>query len=108
MSLWRLWNEEGPWGRGPNRGSSGSRGPDIEDILKKSQENFKRMMPKDQSPKGALGLGLLVVIGLWVASGFYQVKEGEQGAVYVLENGLKHQVLVLIFIFLILLRKLKL
>lgn len=81
MTLWHAFNDEGPWGRGPKKGSPHSGGPDLEDLLKKGQENFKRMMPGDKKPGRLLGAVALGILGLWLASGFYQVKEGEKGAV---------------------------
>lgn len=67
----------GPWGRGP----SGPTPPDFEDLFRKGQDRFKRMMP------GGLGSGrgvlilVAVAIGLWLLSGFYRVLPDEQGIV---------------------------
>lgn len=78
------WNSQGgsggPWGSGGS--DNGNRrppnGPDIEDLLKKSQENLKRAMPGGGS-KGFILLVILGVIGLWLSTGFYRVSEGEKG-----------------------------
>lgn len=93
------WNDQngGPWGQKPkgnggNYGGGGNGsggGPDFEDILKKGQDNIRRIFPKSggggsgggQSGGKALGILAVVVGGLWLGSGFYQVQEGEQAAV---------------------------
>lgn len=69
----------GPWGSGPSGGRGGPQAPDLDEILRKGQERFKRMMPGGfGSAKGIviIGLGLLV---LWLFSGVYRVNPGEQG-----------------------------
>ena len=76
----------GPWG-GPPRGNGptprgrGPQPPNIEDLLRRGQDQFRRMMP------GGIGSGrgivyiLLAVIVLWLASGLYRVLPDEQGVV---------------------------
>ena len=69
----------GPWGSGPSGGRGGPQAPDLDEMLRKGQERFKRMMPGGfGGPKGVviIGLGLLV---LWMFSGVYRVTPGEQG-----------------------------
>lgn len=64
----------GPWGQGP----TGQQPPDIEELLRQSQEKVKRFLPG-----GAPGIALVVIIALavWFASGFYRVQPDEQGVV---------------------------
>ena len=75
----------GPWGQPPGGGGQGGgKGPqglDFEDLLRKGQDRFRRVMPG--GPRSAR-LILLVLIGLaalWLASGFYRVQPDEQGVV---------------------------
>ncbi|MEV8466467.1 FtsH protease activity modulator HflK [Fluviibacterium sp. DFM31] len=105
-------NSGGPWGSGGGRNSgSGSGGdggggdnrgggrrpgsgdqpqiPEIDEIVRKGQEQLKVLMggrggkgggfgggPK--MSKGALGLGAIVLVGLWVFASLYTVKPEEQ------------------------------
>ena len=66
---------QGPWGGGP----SGPKPPDIEEILRKSQDRFKRFLPGGTGGTRGLALIAVAVVGLWLASGFYRVQPGEQG-----------------------------
>src|SRR6267143_255476 len=78
----------GPWGGG-NRGNGGGPGPrgrgpqppDFEELLRRGQDRFRRVLP------GGFGTGtgiLVVVLGIlviWLASGFYRVLPDEVGVV---------------------------
>lgn len=71
-------NNNGPWGGGPNRGGGGNP-PDLEELLKRTQDRMKTVLPGGGG--GGLGiLGILIVIGLgvlgWLATGVYIVDEG--------------------------------
>lgn len=82
------WNPKGgPWGSGGGGGGpwgSGGGGPstppppNIEEMLRQSQERFKRFMP---SGGGIRGIALVVaaLVAIWLATGFYRVQPGEQG-----------------------------
>jgi len=74
-------------GGGPRRPTGGGgggkpQGPDLDELLRKSREQWKTMFPKDgnSSPK-ALVLLLIIVVLLWLSSGVYFVKADEQGIV---------------------------
>ena len=72
----------GPWGqRGQGGGGGGQHPPDLEEILKRSQDKLRRVMPGGSI--GGIGFALvaLVVIALWGISGFYRVLPDEQGVV---------------------------
>ncbi|MBI1775710.1 MAG: FtsH protease activity modulator HflK [Proteobacteria bacterium] len=80
-------NGGGPWGgRGSGGGGSpwgrgGGQPPNIEELLRRSQDRFRRVMPQGLGGgKGALLIALLAVL-LWMASGFYRVAPDEQGVV---------------------------
>jgi len=97
----------GPWGGGGSGGSGGGGGPwggdrggsgsggggygggggggrrpqDLEDLIKRGQDRMKSMLP----PGGLGSLGVIIVVvvvlALWLLSGFYRVNPGEQGLV---------------------------
>ena len=67
----------GPWG-GDNRGNGGGPGPrgrgpqppDFEELLRRGQDRFRRVMPPGGfGTRRWIGIGALVIIGGWVASG---------------------------------------
>ncbi len=74
------WNTQGggqgPWGGG---GPSGPNPPDIEEMLRRGQDRFKRFLPSGGGSVRGLFLIVLVVAALWAGSGFYRVQPGEQG-----------------------------
>jgi membrane protease subunit HflK len=53
--------------------------PDIEDLLRRSQDRFKRYLPGGFGSGKAVGLAVLAAIAIWLATGFYRVQPGEQG-----------------------------
>ncbi|WP_321447117.1 FtsH protease activity modulator HflK [uncultured Cohaesibacter sp.] len=73
----------GPWGQGPQ--NQGPNPPDLEEMIRKGQERLKQVFPGGGgSGGGSLGLkgiGLLALgaVAIWMATGFYTVKEGELG-----------------------------
>nr|WP_320141526.1 FtsH protease activity modulator HflK [uncultured Cohaesibacter sp.] len=74
----------GPWGQGPQ--NQGPNPPDLEEMIRKGQERLKQIFPGGggSSGGGSLGLkgiGLLALgaVAIWMATGFYTVKEGELG-----------------------------
>ena len=83
------WNSQGgggPWGGGPNPwgrgggGFGGKRPPDLEELLRKSQERFKRALPGGMFGSGrGLVLVILAVLIIWFAFGIYRVQPEEQG-----------------------------
>jgi membrane protease subunit HflK len=71
---------KGPWNRGPTPGG-GMRPPDIEDMLRRSQDRLRRFLPGPGFTTGSLVVLLLIVAGVWLASGIYFVGAFEQGIV---------------------------
>jgi membrane protease subunit HflK len=65
----------GPWGSGP----TASPPPNIEEMLKRSQERFKRFVPGGFGSGRGIILAVAAVIAIWLATGFYRVQPGEQG-----------------------------
>lgn len=73
-------NNRGPWGqRGPS--GSGPNPPDLEEIIKQGQDKLKRFMPGGSIGGTGLVLVGIVVLGIWLLSGFYRVLPDEQGVV---------------------------
>ena len=75
----------GPWGGGgngdrPPRGP-GSRPPDFEEMLRRSQDRFRQLLPGGRGTGSIVGIGVAVVVALWLASGFYRVQPDEAGVV---------------------------
>ncbi len=81
------WNPQGggPWGgggQGPwGSGSSGPQPPDIEDILRKGQDRFKRFMPGGMGSSRGIVLVVLAAVLVWSLSGMYRVEPSQQGVV---------------------------
>ena len=75
----------GPWGQGPQ--NSGPNPPDLEDLIRKGQERLRRAFPGGGGGSGgsgggsigAKGFGLLAVgaVAIWMATGFYTVRQEE-------------------------------
>ena len=71
---------KGPWGSGP-QSPGGSTPPDLEDLLRRSQDKLRTVLPGGGF--GGRGIALLVVAALviWGFSGFYRVQPDELGVV---------------------------
>ena len=92
------WNQQGPekkdpWGQGNGQGGP----PDLDQVIRDIQKKLSGIFGKSSSRGGGGGgsgggkgkgltlgrtggsLLVIVVVGLWVASGFYVVDQGEQG-----------------------------
>lgn len=67
---------QGPWGRG---GGGGPTPPDLEDMIRKGQDRFKKALPSGFG--GGIGFIIIILLGLaaWGFSGFYRVQADEQG-----------------------------
>lgn len=72
---------QGPWGRGNGGGGGGGTPPDLEELLRKSQERFRQVMPGGFGGGRGIALVVLVALALWGATGFYKVNPDEVGVV---------------------------
>ncbi len=83
----------GPWGQGP-KGPGGPSGgdmpPDLEEIIRKSQEKLRNILPGGGRGRGGSAFGggrsmwLLILLGLaalWGFNSFYRVQPDENGVV---------------------------
>ncbi|MEQ9327638.1 MAG: FtsH protease activity modulator HflK [Rhodospirillales bacterium] len=75
-------NGGSPWGKKPSGGGGGGGGtppPVIEEMLRKSQDKLRRVLPGGfGGGKGLIIAGIIAVL-VWGASGFYRVQPGEEG-----------------------------
>ncbi len=69
--------QNGGWGRGPSGGRGSQEPPDLDEFLRKAQENFRSVIPGDMNTGKIIGLLLVGMIALWLCSGFYTVNPGE-------------------------------
>ena len=68
----------GPWGSG-SRGP-GPRPPDLEELLRKSQDRLRSLLPGNLGGRGIALIALAAVV-LWGFSGFFRVEPDELGVV---------------------------
>src|ERR1700731_4511813 len=87
----------GPWGNGPrgggpwggNRGSGGGPGPrgrgpqapDFEELLRRGQDRFRRVLPGGFGTGAGIAIVAIAILVIWLASGFYRVLPDEVGVV---------------------------
>ncbi len=77
-------NNKGPWGQGPNRprGGGGGRGnggpPDLEEILRRGQDQLKNVVPGGFNG-GVVVIGALLVLGFLLMNSIYTVQPDERG-----------------------------
>ena len=85
--FWHI-QQGGPWGgsggggqgpRGGGGGQSGQQPPDIEEMLKRGQDKFKKLLPSGTGGPKRIVLLVLAAIVIWLGSGFYRVQPSEQG-----------------------------
>ena len=76
-----------PWGAPPGGGNGNGSGrgptpPDIDKIIREFQNKIKNFLPGGSSSGGrSIGLILLILVFVWLASGLYRVLPDEQGVV---------------------------
>ncbi|WP_029029210.1 FtsH protease activity modulator HflK [Salinarimonas rosea] len=73
----------GPWGGGGGGGgpSGGGNQPDLEEILRRSQDRLRNIVPGGGGGLGGKGIALILVavVGVWLLTGFYTVRPNEVG-----------------------------
>jgi modulator of FtsH protease HflK len=70
----------GPWGSGSQQPGGGSRPPDLEEFLRRSQDRLRGMLPGNLGGRGIALIALAAVV-LWGFSGFFRVEPDELGVV---------------------------
>jgi membrane protease subunit HflK len=70
----------GPWGGGGRGGGRGGppRPPDLEDMLRKSQDRLRNLLPGGMGSARGLVLVALVIIVGWLLTGLYRVETNQQ------------------------------
>ncbi|CAN7352281.1 FtsH protease activity modulator HflK [Neorhizobium sp. LjRoot104] len=74
-------NNQGPWGQGPNRprgGGGGGGPPDLEDIIRRSQDRLRSVMPGGFNG-GAFVIVLIVILAFLAFQSVYTVQPDERG-----------------------------
>jgi membrane protease subunit HflK len=78
-------NGGGPWGGGPRGPNGGQTPPDLEDILRRSQDRLKSLLPGGESFGGPVIIGIVALaVVLWALTGVYRVEPDEVGVELVL------------------------
>jgi modulator of FtsH protease HflK len=78
-------NNPGPWGQRPgggggnNGGGGGQTPPDLEELLRRSQERIKQALPGGFTSGFGILIALVIAAVLWLLSGFYTVQPNEVG-----------------------------
>ena len=76
----------GPWGGNRGGGGPGPRGrgpqpPDFEELLRRGQDRFRRVLPGGFRTGTGIAIVVLGILVIWLASGFYRVLPDEVGVV---------------------------
>jgi membrane protease subunit HflK len=76
----------GPWGGNRGGGGPGPRGrgpqpPDFEELLRRGQDRFRRVLPGGFGTGTGIAIVVLGILVIWLASGFYRVLPDEVGVV---------------------------
>jgi len=71
---------KGPWGSGP-QGGGGSPTPDLEELLRRSQDKLRNVLPGGNLGGKGFALIALAAIAIWGFSGFFRVEPDELGVV---------------------------
>jgi membrane protease subunit HflK len=76
---WGSGGSKGPWGSGPQSG--GPTPPDLEQLLRRSQDKLRSVLPGGNLGGRGFALITLGAIVLWCVSGFFRVEPDELGVV---------------------------
>src|SRR6266436_1976659 len=76
---WGSGGSKGPWGSGPQ--SSGPTPPDLEELLRRSQDKLRTVLPGGKLGGSGIALIALAAVALWGFSGFFRVEPDELGLV---------------------------
>jgi len=95
-----FWQSQGggPWGTGPRGGGpwgGGDRGngsgpgprgrgpqpPDFEELLRRGQDRFRRVLPGNFNTRTWIALVVIAIVVIWLLNGFYTVAADEVGVV---------------------------
>src|SRR6201981_4197139 len=76
----------GPWGGnrgggGPSPRGRGPQPPDFEELLRRGEDRFRRVLPGGFGTGTGIAIVVLGILVIWLASGFYRVLPDEFGVV---------------------------
>jgi len=72
---------KGPWGSGQQPSGGGSTPPDLEELLRRSQDKLRTVLPGGSLGGRGVLLLILAALLIWGISGFYRVDTNEYGVV---------------------------
>ena len=73
------WKGGGPWGSGPQQPNP-SRPPDLEELLKRSQDRLRNALPAGGRGNGLIALAVVAaLVAIWLMNAFYTVQPNELG-----------------------------
>ncbi len=76
--------DRSPWGNNkPGRGGrgGGQEPPDLDEMLRKAQDNLQGFMPQSFQGIPLVGIIIIAIALLWLSSGFYVVNPGENAVI---------------------------
>ena len=74
-------NNNNPWGSSGNNGSGRNSGPNLDQVIRDAQDKFKKFLPGSFFGKMGPFVLLIILVLIWLGSGFYRVLPDEQGVV---------------------------
>ena len=84
----KILKNQSPWGTPPGGGSNNGNGsgtrqqpPSLDDIIRNLQKTFNKFSGGKSGGSRPIIMGILILLGLWAASGLYRVLPDEQGVV---------------------------
>ena len=78
---WGSGGGKGPWGSGQQPSGGGSTPPDLEELLRRSQDKLRTVLPGGSLGGRGVLLLILAALLIWGMSGFYRVDTNEYGVV---------------------------
>ena len=72
---------KGPWGSGPQPPGGNSGPPDLEELLRRSQDKLRTVLPGGNLGGRGVAVAALAVVLIWLFTGFFQVALAERGVV---------------------------
>jgi membrane protease subunit HflK len=72
---------KGPWGSGPQPPGGNSGPPDLEELLRRSQDKLRTVLPGGNLGGRGVAVAALAVVLIWLFTGFFQVAPDERGVV---------------------------
>jgi membrane protease subunit HflK len=78
---WSDNNNNNPWGSSGNNSGGRNSGPNLDQVIRDAQDKFKKFLPGSFFGKIGPFVLFIILIIIWLGSGFYRVLPDEQGVV---------------------------